>query len=77
MASLQINCSRDTLDIGDIAPDFNIRNQENKEVRLSNYKGKFIILVFYGRTDNNSTNEHLTNIESDYSKYIEFCAAVI
>lgn len=77
VASLQINCSRDTLDIGDIAPDFNIRNQENKEVRLSNYKGKFIILVFYGRTDNNSTNEHLTNIESDYSKYIEFGAAVI
>ncbi|MEK7263021.1 MAG: redoxin domain-containing protein [Bacteroidota bacterium] len=77
LSSVLMSCSRDTLDIGDIAPDFNLENQENDEIRLSNYKGKFVILVFYGRTDNNSTIEHLTNIESDYSKYIGLGAAVI
>lgn len=37
------------LNVGDIAPDFTLFNQENKEVNLSDYKGKWLVLYFYPR----------------------------
>ncbi|GAA2327659.1 peroxiredoxin [Dactylosporangium salmoneum] len=37
-----------TLDVGDPAPDFLLRNENNQEISLSSYRGtKAVLLVFY------------------------------
>lgn len=36
-----------TLDIGDIAPDFNLPGDGGSDIKLSDYRGKNIILYFY------------------------------
>jgi len=33
--------------VGDIAPDFELTSDEEKTVRLSNFRGKKVILYFY------------------------------
>lgn len=35
------------LAIGQPAPDFTLKNQDQKEVRLSDYRGKNVVIVFY------------------------------
>lgn len=37
------------LNEGDIAPDFDVNDQDGKKVKLSDYKGKNIALYFYPR----------------------------
>lgn len=37
------------LNEGDKAPDFAVKDQDGKSVKLSNYKGKKIVLYFYPR----------------------------
>lgn len=37
------------LEIGTKAPDFTLQNQEGKEVRLSDFAGKRVVLYFYPR----------------------------
>ena len=37
--------------IGMPAPDFSLPNQENREVSLSDFKGKWIVLYFYPKDD--------------------------
>ena len=37
------------LNEGDIAPDFAVADQDGNEVKLSNYKGKNVVLYFYPR----------------------------
>jgi len=35
------------LEIGSEAPDFELKNQNGENVRLSNFKGKVVVLYFY------------------------------
>ena len=37
--------------IGMPAPDFSLPNQENREVSLSDFKGKWVVLYFYPKDD--------------------------
>ena len=37
----------DTLNIGDLAPDFDLFDQDLKRVKLSNLRGKQVVLLFY------------------------------
>jgi peroxiredoxin Q/BCP len=39
------------LAVGDQAPDFTLRDQDNQTVRLSDYKGRRLLLWFYPRAD--------------------------
>ena len=39
------------LKVGDSAPDFTLKDQDNQTARLSDYKGKRVILWFYPRAD--------------------------
>lgn len=40
-----------TLQIGDNAPDFSMKIAQDKEVKLAELQGKFIVLYFYPRDD--------------------------
>jgi peroxiredoxin len=39
------------LKVGDPAPEFTARTDEGKEVRLSDYRGRRVILWFYPKAD--------------------------
>ena len=39
------------LQSGDKAPDFNLRNDNDEAVKLSNYKGRKVVLYFYPKDD--------------------------
>jgi peroxiredoxin Q/BCP len=36
-----------TIEVGKLAPDFTLENQDGKQVTLSDYKGKNVVLYFY------------------------------
>jgi peroxiredoxin len=36
------------LSVGDKAPDFELPNQHGEPVRLSDLKGKYVVIFFYG-----------------------------
>src|SRR3954469_24572752 len=40
-----------TLNIGDKAPDFKLKNDDGEEVALKDFKGKHVILYFYPKDD--------------------------
>ena len=35
--------------VGDMAPDFELLSDQGKKVRLSGFRGKRVILYFYGK----------------------------
>jgi peroxiredoxin Q/BCP len=45
-SALQCGCTTD-LKIGDKAPDFELRNQDDEMVKLADFKGKKVALYFY------------------------------
>ncbi|MFZ1081042.1 MAG: thioredoxin-dependent thiol peroxidase [Candidatus Kryptoniota bacterium] len=40
-----------SLETGDKAPDFSLKNDSDETVKLSNYKGKKVVLYFYPKDD--------------------------
>lgn len=39
------------IDAGDVAPDFALRDQDGREVKLSDFKGTPVVLYFYPKAD--------------------------
>lgn len=39
------------LKTGDAAPDFNVRAHTGEDLRLSDFKGRFVVLWFYPKAD--------------------------
>lgn len=39
------------LNTGDTAPDFSVKDHNKNDVRLSNFRGKTVILWFYPKAD--------------------------
>jgi peroxiredoxin Q/BCP len=74
---LLIGCASDALQTGETAPDFTLKNQAGNEVSLSDYKGGYVILFFYGRSDNKASVGHVKNFESDFNFYRQSRMTVI
>lgn len=55
--------------IGDKAPDFNLYNTQKKEVLLSQYRGKNVLLLFYPFAFSGTCTTELCNIRDNYSIY--------
>ena len=51
------------------APDFNLADQEGKMHRLSDFKGKTVLLYFYPKDDTPGCTTEACNFRDDYSKY--------
>ena len=54
------------LQVGDIAPEFSSKDQDGKEVRLSDYKGKKVILYFYPKDDTPGCTTQACNLRDNY-----------
>jgi len=56
-----------TLKPGDKAPDFTAENQDGKTVKLSDFKGKKVVLYFYPKDDTSGCTAEACNLRDNYS----------
>lgn len=59
------------LTIGNIAPDFELKDQDNNKVKLTDYKGKWLVLYFYPKDNTSGCTKEacdFTDLRSEYSK---------
>ncbi|MDZ4672789.1 MAG: thioredoxin-dependent thiol peroxidase [Phototrophicales bacterium] len=65
-----------TLKIGDIAPDFELLNQDEKSVKLSDYRGKRVILFAYPKASTPGCTTQACGFRDQFPK-IEKSNAVV
>lgn len=51
---------------GDKAPDFTSKDQDGKEIKLSNFKGKKIVLYFYPKDDTPGCTAEACSLRDNY-----------
>ncbi len=54
---------------GDFAPDFTFKDSNNKELKLSNFLGKQVVLYFYPRDFTPGCTTEASEFSRDYNKY--------
>ena len=54
---------------GDLAPDFTFRDSNNKDLKLSNFLGKQVVLYFYPRNFTPGCTTEASEFSLDYNKY--------
>ena len=59
------------LKVGDKAPDFTAINQDGKEVKLSDFKGKKLILYFYPKASTPGCTTEAKNLRDHYAELKE------
>jgi len=63
--------------VGDIAPDFTLKNAQGDEVTLSSFRGQPVVVVFYPFTFNGVCEGELCEIRDDPSAYERAGAQVL
>jgi len=56
------------LKVGDKAPEFHVKDQNGKIVKLSDYKGKKLILYFYPKDDTPGCTAEACNLRDNYNE---------
>jgi thioredoxin-dependent peroxiredoxin len=67
----------DLAPIGSLAPNFTLPSQEDQQVSLSDYKGKWVVLYFYPKDQTSGCTLEAHNFQRDLSKYEALNAAVL
>lgn len=62
---------------GSKAPDFTLPSQDNKPVKLSDYKGKWVVLYFYPKDKTQGCTIEAHNFQRDQAKYDAANAAIL
>ena len=65
------------LEPGASAPDFTLPSQEDKQVSLSQYKGKWVVLYFYPKDQTPGCTIEAHNFQRDQAMYDKDNAAVL
>ena len=55
-----------TLEVGQIAPDFEIENQDGQLISLSQFKGKKVVLYFYPKDSTPGCTAQACNLRDNY-----------
>jgi thioredoxin-dependent peroxiredoxin len=55
------------LKTGDVAPDFSVNDQHGKPVKLSDFKGKKVVLYFYPKDDTPGCTAEACSLRDNYS----------
>ena len=58
-----------SLQVGDKAPSFIGKDQDGKEIKLSDYKGKKVVLYFYPKDDTPGCTAESCNLRDNYSRF--------
>jgi len=53
---------------GTLAPDFSAKNQDGKLIRLSDFKGKPVLIFFYPKDDTPGCKKEACSFRDEYSK---------
>lgn len=61
----------DTLKVGDKVPDFEAKDQDGNEVRLSGYKGRKLIVFFYPKASTPGCTAEACNLRDNYKELQE------
>ncbi|SMG38368.1 peroxiredoxin Q/BCP [Marivirga sericea] len=56
------------LNIGDKAPDFKAKDQDGNEIKLSDFKGKKVILYFYPKDNTPGCTAQACNLRDNYEE---------
>ena len=59
-----------SLEVGDIAPDFSLKNQFGEVVTLSEFKGKNVVLMFYPFAFTGKCTEELCAIRDERNDFV-------
>ena len=59
-----------SLEVGDIAPDFSLKNQFGEIVTLSEFKGKNVVLMFYPFAFTGKCTEELCAIRDERNDFV-------
>lgn len=65
------------VNVGEKAPDFTLKNQDNEDVTLSALRGKPVVLVFYPLDFSGICTTELCAIRDDYSAFAQADAIVL
>jgi peroxiredoxin (alkyl hydroperoxide reductase subunit C) len=66
------------IDVGAQAPDFTLKDQNNQEVKLSDFKGrKAVLLVFYPLAFTGTCQGELTEIRDNISEYVNHYVQIL
>jgi len=57
------------LEQGAVAPDFELEDENGVPHKLSDYRGKFVVLYFYPKDDTPGCTTEACNFRDDYSAY--------
>ena len=57
------------LQVGDLAPDFSLLDGDGSIHKLSDYRGKVVVLYFYPKDDTSGCTTEACNFRDDYSAY--------
>ena len=66
-----------TLTKGDKAPDFSLYSSDKKEIKLEDYKGKNLVILFFPLAFTGVCTTELCSIRDNYSKYESLNAEVV
>ena len=63
--------------VGAAAPGFNLTNNEGKQVSLSDFKGKWVVLYFYPKDFTSGCTLEAQNFQRDLAKYTAANAVIL
>jgi peroxiredoxin Q/BCP len=62
---------------GELAPDFALVNDEGRTTKLSDYRGKWVVLYFYPKDFTSGCTLEAHNFQRDLAKYAERNAVIL
>ena len=65
------------LKVGDKAPSFKLKNQDEKVISLADQKGKTIVLYFYPKDDTSGCTREACNFRDEFPKFGKMKAEII
>ena len=64
------------LEVGTMAPDFTLLNQNGEEISLSQYRGQKVILYFYPKDNTPGCTKQACGFAENYPQFIDKGGAV-
>jgi peroxiredoxin Q/BCP len=74
---MRAHAAAEVLQSGASAPDFSLPSQEDSQVSLSQYKGKWVVLYFYPKDMTSGCTIEAHNFQRDLPKYEALNAVVL
>src|ERR1700679_2748984 len=72
-----VGLAADVAPVGSRAPNFTLPSQEDKQVSLAEYKGKWVVLYFYPKDQTSGCTLEAHNFQRDQDKYKGLNAVVL